>query len=133
MVLPKFMDMHSGGNTKEGDYNYIYIEATEEEAKIIFQNRFGHNPDRVSCTCCGKDYSTSESESLEQVTAYERNCRYVGHEYIEEPDTKYDKSRKLITLENYCKLPNVLIIRKEEIKPEERKGNLRVSGYVWVE
>jgi len=52
------MDMHSGGDLKE-KWQYIYIEAPEEEAKVIFYNRFGHNPNRVTCTCCGKDYSIS--------------------------------------------------------------------------
>ena len=45
-----FWDMASGGDTKEEPYENIYIEAPEEEAKVIFYNRFGHNPERVSCT-----------------------------------------------------------------------------------
>lgn len=73
----RFMDMHSGGGLKEYPYEYIYIEAPEDEAKIIFYNRFGHNPGRVTCTCCGEDYSVSEEELLEQATAFERNCEHA--------------------------------------------------------
>jgi hypothetical protein len=68
-----FMDMHSGGGQKE-KYAHIYIEAPEDEAKIVFYNRFGHNPERVTCTCCGGDYSISEYPSLKQATAYNRGC-----------------------------------------------------------
>lgn len=70
------MDMHSGGSLKEKQ-QYIFIEAPENEAKVIFYNRFGHNPERVSCTCCGEDYSISEYDSLEQATAYYRHCEYA--------------------------------------------------------
>lgn len=79
----QFWDMHSGGGQKES-FSQCFIEAPEEEAKSVFYVRFGHNPDRVSCTCCGSDYSISESESLEQATAYHRNLRYM---------TPYDGSR----------------------------------------
>lgn len=72
----RFMDMHSGGELKE-KWQYIYIEAPQAEAEVIFYNRFGHNPHRVSCTCCGSDYSIAESPSLEQATGYDRNCHYA--------------------------------------------------------
>ena len=72
-----FWDMHSGGCTKEDPYDKIYIQASKEEAKVIFYNRFGHNPDRVSCTCCGSDYSISESPTLEDASGFHRNCRYA--------------------------------------------------------
>jgi hypothetical protein len=71
------MDMHSGGGMKEKPYEHIYIEASEDAAKVIFYNRFGHNPERVSCTCCGEDYSISEEDSLEQASAYDRHCEYA--------------------------------------------------------
>ena len=41
-----FWDMHSGGGQKE-KFGHCYIEAPENEAKVIFYNRFGHNPERV--------------------------------------------------------------------------------------
>lgn len=83
----RFSDMHSGGGCKEGNYNKIYIEAPQEEAEVIFYNRLGHNPNRVSCTCCGEDYSISEKESLEQLTGYDRNCHYISLK-------KYDPENK---------------------------------------
>jgi len=74
MKVTRFMDMHSGGGCKEPPYNKIYIEAPEQEAMVIFQNRFGHNPNRVTCTCCGEDYSIDESKSFAQASGYDRNC-----------------------------------------------------------
>jgi hypothetical protein len=95
----RFMDMRSGGSQKE-NFAHCYIEAPENEAKIIFYNRFGHNPERVTCTCCGDDYSISEYETLEQATAYERNCEYgyfftdTGEYAGKENKAQYDQALK---------------------------------------
>lgn len=154
----QFWDMNSGGGLKEGPYSEIYIEAPEDEAVRIFYNRFGHNPNRVTCTCCGNDYSINESETLEQATAYQRNCGYVFRNpagevcdkkegfvigkgmqagytcgYEEVPDTLFKYGRPLVPLADYIKQPNVLVIRADEIKPEERVGKVPEQGYVWQE
>lgn len=129
-VWTRFMDVHSGGGLKE-DFQYCLIEAPEEEAKIIFYNRFGHNPERVSCTCCGEDYSISESKSLEEATAYDRGCKWVKNKYVEEPDpeTSYKEYQ---TVAQYLKNDDVKVIYAQDIKPEERVGEVPQEGYVWV-
>lgn len=152
----QFMDMHSGGGQKL-DWQYIYIEAPEAEAKIIFQNRFGRSPDRVTCTCCGEDYSASESPTLEEATQYERGCRWVEDErgwkvaraagneragfYIEAGEPIPDgykasylssyREEKAKSLDAYIAQPAILVIRAADIKPEERVGEVRSEGYVW--
>ncbi|WP_395000385.1 hypothetical protein [Acinetobacter sp.] len=147
----QFWDMHSSGGTKEAPYEKIYIEAPNEEAKIIFYNRFGHSPDRVTCTCCGEDYSISEEETLEQLTGFHRNCTYGKDGYIEKQNEdvrKYVKDaedeevwqkylagrdgKRLMTLEQYKAQPDVLLITADEIKPNERVGEVPVEGYVWM-
>lgn len=158
MKWTQFMDMHSGGGTKEAPYEYIYIEAPKDEARRIFFNRFGHNPERVSCTCCGDDYSISESATLQEATAYERGCEYAyfdkdGNERakgntvqsIIEIQREGYKGRwverqgdklvfnKYVSLEFYEEAKNVLIIRDKDIKPEERSGEVPEQGYVWKE
>ncbi len=132
MEWTQFWDMHSGGGTKEEPYEKIYIEAPETEAKVIFYNKFGHNPERVSCTCCGEDYSISESVSLEQASAYHRNCRYDEKVkgYVEEPDNKYGE-KKLITIAEYSKQKDVLVVYAKDIKETERVGEVPEEGYVW--
>ena len=114
-----FWDVSSGGDLKEESYEKIYIEAPEEEAKVIFYNRFRHNPDRVSCTCCGKDYEISESENLEQASGYHRNCAWDKEikGYINKPN---EYSDSFMTIEDYSKHKDVLIIPKSEIKDSER-------------
>ncbi len=128
----QFWDMHSGGGTKESPYEKIYIEAPEKEATIIFYNRFGHNPNRVSCTCCGEDYSISESDSLEQATGYHRGCKYDNKKklYLEEASKEHSWN-KFQTIEEYSKNEDVLIIYNKDIKPEERIGEVPEEGYVW--
>lgn len=89
--------MHSGGGTKEPPYEKIYIEAPQEEAKSIFYARFGHSPDRVSCTCCGGDYNIDEDDTFEQASAYHRNCAsgyFYEDDGSEAPDSGsvFDKS-----------------------------------------
>lgn len=156
VVWTQFWDMHSGGGTKEPPYEFIYIEAPESVASLVFYNRFGHSPDRVSCTCCGEDYSVSEREDLAQLTAYHRGCRYAyldkdGNEvsqdaawksgvgiltgyvgkYIEKPDERY--SKELVSLEDYLKQKDVLFIYAKDITEEEKKGSLPLSGYQWFD
>lgn len=116
MKWTEFWDMCSGGEIKEESYEKIYIEAPEAEAKVIFYNKFGHNPERVTCTCCGDDYSISESVSLEQASAYHRK--------------EYGK-KKLTTIAKYLKQKDVLVVYAKDIKDTERVGEVREEGYVW--
>ena len=125
-----FWDMHSGGGSKE-KWDKIYIQAPKDVACIVFYNRFGHSADRVSCTCCGADYSVSESETLEDASGYHRGCEYEedGNTIIEKPTS--DSWRKYQTIDEYRANPNVLVIPEEEIKPEEKIGEIPRQGYVW--
>lgn len=122
------MDMHSGGRRKL-DWSHIYIEAPEEEAKIIFYNIFDRNPDNVTCSCCGCDYSTDENPTLEDATGYDRGCLWVknkseggGGHYIDEPDPERMSYRPYMKLSDYIK--TVKVIWFNEIKSEEREGQL---------
>ena len=124
-----FWDMHSGGRQKEPQ-GHIFIEADEETAKKVFYAKLGHNPDRVTCTCCGADYSPDEGEDLAQMTAYHRGCAYDGTKYIEEPDTQYGP-RDLIPLAEYLASDEVLVIPASEITEAERTKEVPVQGYVW--
>ena len=148
------MDMRSGGGAKLKPFEYIYIEAPEKEARIIFYRRFHRNPDRVTCTCCGPDYSVTESENLEQATAYERGCEHGyfrpdGNEcpqdeawlsgkglvegyragWIERPSG--DRWKKYLTLADYQKRNDVLFIPENEIQSDEREGEVPEEGYIW--
>lgn len=71
-----FWDMHSGGGQKL-KWGHVFIEAAEKKARRIFRQRFHRSSRNVTCYCCGPDYSVSVSESLEQATAYHRNCDYA--------------------------------------------------------
>lgn len=128
----RFMDMYSGGSLKE-KWQYIYIEAPQEEAELIFYNRFGHNPHRVSCTCCGSDYSIDDAESIEDATGYDRGCDYDSEKgkYVDRPSTSKFDSKFYVTLEQYKASPDRLFIYAEEILPKERIGILPEQGYVW--
>lgn len=133
MVWTSFWDMHSGGGQKE-NWSKIFIEAPEEEAEVIFQNKFGHNPHRVTCTCCGPDYSIDEHETLEQATGYHRGCAYGKDDeegYIEKPSG--ESWRKYMTLEEYLSTGDALAIYEKDILPDERIGELREQGYVWMD
>lgn len=72
-----FWDMHSGGSQKL-DWPFIIIEADEDEARKMFAEAFGRNPDDVTCNCCGEDYSVSSDASLAQLTAYHRHLTYTA-------------------------------------------------------
>ncbi len=141
----EFWDMHSGGSQKL-DWHYIYIEAPREKAEIIFQNRFGRNPNRVTCTCCGEDYVIDESDGLAEATAFHRNCEWDEKKgkYIEKQERRKMEIRKQCnapkndswglyqTIKKFEKRDDVLIIRKKDIKPEEKEGGLKCEGYHWM-
>ena len=131
-VWTRFMDMYSGGGTKEPPYEFIYIEAPLYEAEVIFYNRFGHNPSRVTCTCCGDDYSINEEQDLSQATAFERNCKYDSKKkaYVEELKEPH-YGGKYQPIDDYIKNDNVLVIYRDQITPDERKGDVPEQGYVW--
>lgn len=158
MTWTQFWDMHSGGGCKEPPYEKIYIEAPQDEAELVFYNRFGHNPSRVTCTCCGEDYSMSESETLAEASAYHRGCYSFqrktynkdkggwDHRYVEEPEAKAMKvprgyelrkagfsSDKYMTVEQYEQQESVLVIHADDIEPHERRGSLPTQGYVWLD
>lgn len=152
-----FMDMSSGGYRKL-KWEHIFIEAPLAEAKVIFYNRFKRNPERVTCTCCGADYSISEHADLAQATAFERGCDYgyVLPDGTEKTDedwqalplegrrelNKYEryferKSRRFayreyVTLEDYIKSDHAHFIPAEHIEAHERRGNVPPEGFVWV-
>lgn len=132
MKIVSFMDMHSGGGLKER-YSHIYIEAMgEDAASLIFYNRFGHNPNRVTCTCCGEDYAITEYDNLLLATAYDRGCRYDknSQSYVEAPDTEY---KQYMTLSEYLNREDILFISDADVKLEERYGELPKQGYIWVD
>jgi len=116
--------MHSGGGLKH-DFGHIYIEADESEAVKVFYSRFGTNPRRVSCTCCGEDYSIDTTETLEQATAFHRGCEWVDGGYVE--------SDKCQPLEKYSQNKDVCVIRKSDIRPEDLDTDVPEQGYVWVD
>lgn len=128
--VTQFWDMHSGGGTKVPPYEKIYIEAPEEEAIRVFYARFGRNPNRVTCTCCGRDYAIEECDDIAQATAFHRNCDYEGERYVERQREEW--SGKYMTVEQYFKQRDVLFISAAEIKEEERSGpDPEPEGYVW--
>ena len=101
--------MHSGGGQKL-DWAEIFIEADEPTARKYFEKRFGRDADNVTCECCGQDYSVSEAEGLDQITAFGRGC---GYDYSTHLYTEIDSST---TLEEFEKREDVLIIRKGDMK-----------------
>lgn len=156
----RFMDMHSGGDQKE-PFAHLLVEAPEAEAKVVFYNLFGHNPDRVTCTCCGPDYSIDEHHSIEEATAYDRGLRFAmdarGSAARSEPDYKdglyLEPGQKVpegMTVSGIGNLRNAdqvsmdeflsnldrhgyKIIRATEISDRDRRGEVPDQGYVWVE
>jgi hypothetical protein len=125
-----FYDMHSGGRQKL-QWQHIFIEAPQAEAEVIFYNRFGRNPNKITCTCCGEDYSISEHEALAQATGYQRNCAYEGDlKYVERQGESW---RPYLTLEEYLKSDLAHFVYAAEVRDSERVGEVPSQGYVWVE
>ena len=109
----RFMDMHSGGGRKL-QWSSIMIEAPEAEAIEVFRNRFGRDPLKITCHCCGEDYSVSEYETLEEATAFGRGCKPTkGEGWVEEWCGRV--YRPYLTLDEHLAQGDVLVIRADEI------------------
>jgi hypothetical protein len=72
-----FNDVHSGGGAAL-PWEVIYVEGDEETAMRRFVAILGHDPQHVSCECCGSDYGWSEAPTLEEASSYNRGVRDVG-------------------------------------------------------
>jgi hypothetical protein len=124
-MITHFYDMHSGGGAKEAPYEHIFIEAPEEEAVSVFYARFGHSPHRVSCTCCGSDYSVSEYATLEDATVYHRE----GYKY---PGSMSNFERVVKeSVSDYLRHDDVLFIPAEVIDEGSRHWHVPEEGYIW--
>jgi len=117
---------------------------------------------RVSCTCCGEDYSISSAEDFAQISGYHRGCQTLVHKtyrsgqnkglvkpipksmqrYYEERekppkgwefDTKRIFNNKYKTVLAYKRQKDVLVLSRHKIKSSERAGEVPNEGYVWVE
>ena len=145
----EFNDMHSGGGIKVDGYDRIYIQAPIDVAKTIFYNRFGHNPERVTCSCCGPDYSINEYPSLKQATGYPRNCRHLKtprdddgrymndldvlqNNYYLEPGEDPPEGFQVantprfgdyVPVDEYVERDTVLVIESQEIHESEKTAN----------
>jgi hypothetical protein len=124
------MDMYSGGECKLG-WELIFIEAPIKEAKVIFYNMFNRNPERVTCTCCGEDYSIDAHPSLEQASAFDRGCDYDKTGWVERPNQKFSM-HPYQTLDEFVKRKDVRIVRADQILPSTRMGDVPPEGYVWA-
>lgn len=131
MAWTHFLDNCCGG-TKEGSLEHIFIEAGVDEAKVIFYNRFGHSPSRVSCTFCGDDYSTSEYATLEEASAGQRGAEFVNGQDGPQQGVAY-AWQNYVVLDDYVKHNDVLVIRANEVTAKERKGKLPQQGWIWCD
>lgn len=105
-TVTRFMDMHSGGHLKT-PYTHIYIDEPLGEAVRTFKDLFKQDPDAVACTCCGSNFVYEEYDSLEEATAYDRNCKF------DKESDKYDLSTAEISLEDYFSGKNKVIFITE--------------------
>ena len=136
----RFWDMGSGGGHKE-DWSIILIQAPQNEAERIFYNRFGHNPHRVTCTCCGPDYSIDEYATLAGAIAFHLGWDWgSGDDYVERPNQLYRGPFR--TLRDFLSDPEhrlagrdekAFILLRGDIVPEWRHSELPEQGYVWVD
>ena len=120
MAWTRFWDMHSGGRQKLATALY-FIEAPQAEAEVIFYNRFGRNPNRVTCTCCGEDYSINDYPTLDEATQYHRT-----------PISQWNAANpQRQSLEEFEASGQATIIRAADIHGSEHEGTLPEEGYVW--
>lgn len=140
MTWTHFWDMHSGGRQKL-DWAHIYIQAPEEEAKLIFYNLFGRNPERITCSCCGEDYAIDSEDgdyALEYITAFHRGAKITETDDLEEPILDIPQrpsfGYRYQTLLDFMISDEAKFINQEEISahPEWLVGSVPEEGWRWT-
>lgn len=99
----KFIDMHSGGKLKT-PFTHIYVDAPLDKALDIFKDTFKRDPNNVTCKCCGEDYVYEEYSSLEEATAYDRECKW------DDIKQQYDYETAKISIEEYFSGDNKVLL-----------------------
>ena len=122
MVWTHFWDMHSGGDLKVSPFDHIYIEASERDAMSVFYARFGFNPHRISCSCCGEDYSVSEYKTFKEASCFQRGDRISKLQ---------PEPTNITSVKDYKKQEDVKVIRAKEIVDTEKSHVLHEEGWVW--
>lgn len=79
-----FWDMHTSGVSKL-QWEHVFIEADEDTARKMFAEAFGRHADDSACSCCGEDFSVSESPTLADATGFHRHLVY-GSTLVGGPD-----------------------------------------------
>lgn len=67
-----FYDLSSGGYQKEG-FQKLAVNLSMDKAEKWFEETYGHDPYRMTCDCCGPDYSVYEFDSLEELRNHYNN------------------------------------------------------------
>lgn len=109
MTWTKFTDMQTGGHRKTG-YKYIFIDG--DSAVDRFETEFGRDPYEESCECCDADFAVSTFDTLEQATAYARDCRYDYEReiWVDEPA---DEADAVEPLDEFVNRAEVRVIHTE--------------------
>lgn len=89
MTWTVFNDMHGGGHLKVESYERIYINTARDPAMAVFRDRFGQDPEKITCQCCGQDYSIREYDSLEAATKYHRSRGPLADQTIDTTTDEY--------------------------------------------
>lgn len=95
MTVTSFKDGHSGGGTKMA-VEVVIIEAPEDEAVSVFYSRYGRNPYRITCTCCGPDYSVEEWDTLDEAIEFWHG--FCNYECIVIPDGQIEEIEKHLSV-----------------------------------
>ena len=104
--ITRFMDMHSGGKLKT-PFTHIYVDAPLDKAIDIFKDTFKRDPDNITCKCCGEDFVYEEYSSLEDATAYDRECKWDSIKQI------YDYNTAEVSMEEYFSGKNKVLFITE--------------------
>jgi hypothetical protein len=75
-----FYDMSSGGSEKES-FTKLAVRLPETEAVDWFEEKYGHSPYNVTCSCCGEDYAVyekSDTDGADLVVENPSRCNAKG-------------------------------------------------------
>lgn len=93
----------------------VYIEEDKDSALEEYRLRFNEEPLSFNCACCDSNYEYNSYDDLYEATAMKRHCDldFDSFTWIERQSKMH--TLPYVTLEEYVKLPSVIVVRKENM------------------
>lgn len=130
----KITNNYNGGSAFM-PYDYVFIEADENDACMIFATKFVVDHRNEVCDCLFDNLNVDSGPSIKSLTVYDRGCEYDKSkgEWVESQRLGAESWNPYISVEDFLikNRDKVLIIRKHEFPEGWKEMNIYKQRMTW--